>query len=87
MFDDAVSSLHHALLLPALRADRQSLEALAEITEGAVLLGPAALIALHDGVAGPGHDTLVVSLAGDLLLSYLHLLCLFPLASFLFRHG
>jgi len=86
VFDDTVTSLHHTLLLSTLSTDRESLETLTEITECAVLLGPAALVALHDGVAGPGHDALGVALAGDLLLSDLHLLSLFPLASFLFRH-
>ena len=86
VFDDAVTSLHHTLLLPALRTHRQPLETLTEVAERAVLLCAAALITLHDGVTGPGHDTLVVSLAGDLLLSDLHLLGLLPLPSFLFRH-
>ena len=86
VFDDTVTSLHHTLLLPTLSTHRQSLETLTEITECAVLLCPAALVALHDGVAGPGHDALGVALAGDLLLSDLHLLSLFPLTSFLFRH-
>ena len=86
VFDDTITSLHHALLFPALRTHRQPLETLTEETEGAVLLCAATLITLHDGVTGPGHDTLVVSLAGDLLLSDLHLLGLPPLPSFLFRH-
>ena len=86
MLDDTVPGLHHTLLLPALSTDGQSLETLTEITERTVLLSPAALITLHDGVTGPVHDTLVVALAGDLLLPDLHLLGLFPLAGFLFRH-
>ena len=86
VFDDTVPGLHHTLLFTTLGTHWQSLETLAEITEGAVLLCPAALVTLHDGVTGPGHDTLVVSLAGDLLLSDLHLLGLLPLPSFLFGH-
>ena len=38
MFDDTVSSFHHALLFAALSADRQLLNSLAEVAEGAVLL-------------------------------------------------
>ena len=86
MFDDTVSSLHHALLLAALRTHRQSLQALAEVAEGAVLLRPPAPVALHDRVTRLHHDRLVIPLAGNLLLSLFHFLCLLPLSCFLFRH-
>ena len=87
VFDDTVPGLHHTLLFTTLGTHWQSLETLAEITEGAVLLCSPTLVTLHNRVARPVHDTLVISSAGNLLLTDLHLLSLFPLASFLFRHG
>ena len=60
MFDDTVSSLHHALLLAALGAHGQPLQTLAEVAEGAVLLRPPAPVALHDRVTRLHHDRLVI---------------------------
>lgn len=47
----AVARLQHALDLAAVRAHRQPLQALAEVTEGTALLLLIALVALHQGVA------------------------------------
>ena len=86
MLDHTVPGLHHALLLPALRAHREPLQTPTKIAESAVLLRPAALITLHDGVTRLHHDGLMIFPGRNLLLSFLHLLRLLTLPRFLFGH-
>lgn len=87
VLDDAVP-LRHALLLPTLGTYRQTLDGLTKVAEGAVLLPPEALVALHGEVAGPLHDGQVVARAQlpDLLLPRPHLIVLLPLTRLLLRH-
>ena len=61
---------------------------LAEVAEGPVLLPPLAPVALHREVARPLHDRQVVlrPQLPDLFLACFHLVVLFTLAGFLFRH-
>ena len=89
MLDDAVSALHHALLLTALCAHWQSLHGQAEVAEGPVLLPPGALVALHGEVAGPLGDVevhLPLAALPDLLLPLPHRVVLLPLARLLLWH-
>jgi len=86
MLDDAVSTLHHALLLPALSADGQLLNGATEIAKSPVFLSPLALVTLHREVARLLHNGHVVPPAGDLLLPDLHLVRLLPLPRFLLGH-
>ena len=86
VLDHAVAGLEHALDLAAFGALGQSLEVLAEVAEGAVLLLALALVALHRRVEGHVGQTALALLAPDLLLSGLLLLGLLPLPGLLLRH-
>lgn len=56
MFDDTISSLHHALLLAALGTHGQSLQMSTEVTESSVLLMSLTPVTLHDGVTRFHHN-------------------------------
>jgi hypothetical protein len=51
VFDDTVTSLRHALLLSALRADWQTLHRRTEIAESSRFLLSQTLVALHSSIA------------------------------------
>ena len=87
MLDNTVTSLHHAFLFATLRAHWQSLEVLAKVTKSSVLLSSLTFVALHDGVTRLQYNGLMISLTGNLLLSFPHLLRLFPLPSLFLGHS
>jgi hypothetical protein len=86
MFHDAISSLHHAFDLPTLSTLGESLDGLAEVTEGSVLLGPLAHDALHEGVAGLLDEIPIILRGSDPFLPHSLLISLLLLTRLLLRH-
>merc|ERR1719348_1566672 len=88
MFDDTVTSLHHALLLATFGTLWKTLDRLTEIAECAVFLSSFTLVALHSEVARLFYNRHVILPSFlNFLLSQFHLIVFLSSPRLFLRHS